>query len=174
MFFVCGTQFLKAHTCERIISEEKASVEQSDCRHRFCLLYPAYFNNDFKRKTKRTLKSFGQWKFEMLKHQFNNLHRSAEMLNDLCSLFSNAMMMDKSAKATGANQQDSDIFERLRNGETISAGDPQAFKMRDASYATKKLLVQMNASSDPAERRNLLGQITGSAIDETTAVFAPL
>lgn len=68
----------------------------------------------------------------------------------------------------------SDIFERLRNGETIPAGDPQAYKMRDASYATKKLLLQMNNSSDPAEIRKILGQITHSAIDESTAVFTPL
>lgn len=69
---------------------------------------------------------------------------------------------------------DKDIFERLRNGETIPAGDPQAYRMRDASYATKKLLVQMNNSSDPAEIRTLLSRITGSEIDESVAVFTPL
>lgn len=68
----------------------------------------------------------------------------------------------------------SDIFERLRNGETIPAGDPQAYKMREASYATKKLLLLMNNSSDPAEVRKLLGQITNAVIDESTAVFTPL
>jgi acetyltransferase-like isoleucine patch superfamily enzyme len=67
-----------------------------------------------------------------------------------------------------------DIFERLRNGETITSDDPQAYKMREASYAVKKLLIPMNNSSDPAEIRDLLGQITGSEIDETTAVFTPL
>jgi len=67
-----------------------------------------------------------------------------------------------------------DIFERLRNGETIPAGDPQAGKMREASYATKEWLVRMNNSSDPAEIRNILGQITGSEIDESTSLFTPL
>lgn len=67
-----------------------------------------------------------------------------------------------------------DIFERLRNGETIPTGDPQAYKLREASYNTKKLLVQMNNSADPAEIRNLLSQITDSEIDESTAVFTPL
>jgi acetyltransferase-like isoleucine patch superfamily enzyme len=66
------------------------------------------------------------------------------------------------------------VFERLRNGKTITSNDPQACKIREASYATKKLLVQMNNSLDPAEIRNLLGQITGSEIDESTAVFTPL
>lgn len=67
-----------------------------------------------------------------------------------------------------------DIFERLRKGETISSSDPQAYKMREASYATKALLIQMNNSSDPMEIRDLLGQITGSTIDESVAVFTPL
>jgi acetyltransferase-like isoleucine patch superfamily enzyme len=65
------------------------------------------------------------------------------------------------------------IFERLRNGETISSTDPQAYQMREASFATKQLLVQMNNASSPQIVRNLLGQITGSAIDETTTIFTP-
>jgi acetyltransferase-like isoleucine patch superfamily enzyme len=67
-----------------------------------------------------------------------------------------------------------DIFERLRSGETISAGDPCSFKLREASFATKKLLVQLNNSFDPAEIRDLLSQVTGSTIDESVAVFTPL
>ena len=67
-----------------------------------------------------------------------------------------------------------DIFERLRNGEYIASNDPQAYKMREASYATKKFLIKMNNSSDPAEIRNLLSQITNSTIDESVDVFTPL
>lgn len=70
--------------------------------------------------------------------------------------------------------QTSDLFERLRNGETILPNDPQAFKMLEESYNTKKLLVQMNNATDPKEIRELLSQITGSEIDETVAVFTPL
>src|SRR5215211_7198516 len=73
-----------------------------------------------------------------------------------------------------SNQHSNDIFERLRNGEAVSSIDPQAFKLRDVSFATKKLLLQMNSSSDPAEIRGLLSQITGSEIDESVAVFTPL
>ena len=73
-----------------------------------------------------------------------------------------------------SNHHSKDIFEQLRNGETIAANNPEAYKLRDASYATRKLLVQMNNSSDPAEIRELLSQITGSAIDESVAVFTPL
>ena len=67
-----------------------------------------------------------------------------------------------------------DIFERLGNGETISSNDAEAYKMREASFATKKLLVQLNNSSDASEIRNLLSLITGSEIDETVVVFTPL
>ncbi|MBL3547250.1 DapH/DapD/GlmU-related protein [Chryseobacterium sp. KMC2] len=67
-----------------------------------------------------------------------------------------------------------DIFERLKNGEVILPGDPQAYKMREASFATKKLLLQMNSTADPNEVRRLLSEITGSQIDESVAVFTPL
>jgi len=67
-----------------------------------------------------------------------------------------------------------DIFERLKNGETIQGNDPQGYKTREASFVTKQLLVRMNNSSDPAEIRSLLGQITGSTIDDNTVVFTPL
>ena len=73
-----------------------------------------------------------------------------------------------------SNQQHKDIFERLRNGEVITPNDPEGFKLRDAAFATKKLLVQLNNSSDPTEMRDLLRQITASEIDESVAVFTPL
>lgn len=66
------------------------------------------------------------------------------------------------------------IFERLRNGEIISPNDPEAHKMLEASYATKEFIIQMNNSSDPAEIRRLLSQITDSEIDDSVAVFTPL
>lgn len=67
-----------------------------------------------------------------------------------------------------------DIFERLRNGETIPADDPQAYKMREASYNTKTLLVQMNNATEPEDIRTYLSQITDREIDESVAVFTPL
>jgi len=66
------------------------------------------------------------------------------------------------------------IFERLRNGETISPNDPEAYRMREESFATKKLLVQMNSTPDPDEIRNYLSQITHTEIDESVVVFTPL
>ena len=67
-----------------------------------------------------------------------------------------------------------DIFERLRNGETIISDDSQAYKMREASFATKALLLKMNNTSNPSEIRQLLSEITASEIDESVTVFTPL
>lgn len=67
-----------------------------------------------------------------------------------------------------------DIFERLKKGETIPSGDPQAHRLREESYATIELLAKMNNSTDPEAIRNLLGQITGMEIDGNTTVFPPL
>ncbi|MFT3903587.1 MAG: sugar O-acetyltransferase [Niabella sp.] len=70
--------------------------------------------------------------------------------------------------------QTADIFKQLRNGETIAPNNPQAYKMREASYNTKKILVQMNNATEPKEIRDLLSQITGTEIDESTTIFTPL
>ncbi|ACU05363.1 DapH/DapD/GlmU-related protein [Pedobacter heparinus] len=66
-----------------------------------------------------------------------------------------------------------DIFHRLSKGETILPNDPEAYRMREESFITKKILVQLNNSTNPAEIRNLLGQITGEDIDESVDVFTP-
>jgi Acetyltransferase (isoleucine patch superfamily) len=75
-------------------------------------------------------------------------------------------------KLESTNQDD--IFERLKREKEISSNDPEAYRLREASFATKALLVSMNNSTDPTEIRNLLSQITGSTIDENTTVFTPL
>lgn len=69
--------------------------------------------------------------------------------------------------------QEKDIFERLRNGETISSSDAQAYKMREASFTTKALLQKMNNSASPSEIRALLSEITATEIHESVTVFTP-
>jgi acetyltransferase-like isoleucine patch superfamily enzyme len=70
--------------------------------------------------------------------------------------------------------QTTDIFDRLKKGETILPSDPQAYRMLEESYSTKKLLVQMNNATEPKEIRELLRQITGAEIDESVNIFTPL
>lgn len=67
-----------------------------------------------------------------------------------------------------------DIFERLRQGEIISSNDPDGYKMREASFTTKKLLLKMNNATEPEEIRSILSQITGTEIHESVTVFTPL
>lgn len=67
-----------------------------------------------------------------------------------------------------------DIFARLRAGEVIPSNDPEAFRMRDESFATRKLLIRMNNATEPAEIRDLLSQIIGAGLDEGFTLFPPL
>lgn len=67
-----------------------------------------------------------------------------------------------------------DIFERLIQGEIISSNDPDGYKMREASFTTKKLLLKMNNATEPEEIRSILSQITGTEIHESVTVFTPL
>ncbi|MFD2904321.1 DapH/DapD/GlmU-related protein [Sphingobacterium anhuiense] len=75
-------------------------------------------------------------------------------------------------KSENINQEN--IFDRLKRQKSIAPGDPQAYRLREASFATKALLLQMNNSDDPKEIRDILSQITAGNIDESTTVFTPL
>ena len=66
-----------------------------------------------------------------------------------------------------------DIFHRLVKGEVVAFNDPEYFRIIDACNGTRKLLVQLNAASNPDEIRKLIGMITGSKVDATTMVFPP-
>jgi acetyltransferase-like isoleucine patch superfamily enzyme len=67
----------------------------------------------------------------------------------------------------------SDIFQRLLDGEAVSFNDPDYFRISKACSDTRKLLIQLNAASEPEEIRNLIGKITGFKVDATTMVFPP-
>ena len=66
-----------------------------------------------------------------------------------------------------------DIFERLKCGEQVSFNDPEYSKISIAVEETKKIAVRLNSASDANEIRELLSQITGTFIDESTTVFTP-
>lgn len=70
-------------------------------------------------------------------------------------------------------KQEDDIFSRLRNGETIRFDDPEYPSLREASFATRALLLQLNRSADPDEIRELLSRITGKEFDRCSAIFPP-
>ncbi len=69
--------------------------------------------------------------------------------------------------------QQTDIFQRLLNGEAVPFSDPEYYRIINASNNTRELLVKLNAASNPDVIRKLIGQITGSDIDTTTMIFPP-
>jgi acetyltransferase-like isoleucine patch superfamily enzyme len=66
------------------------------------------------------------------------------------------------------------IFERLKNGETISQGDAEMSQLRMESYQTISLVQRLNNSADPTEINHLLNEITGKNIDSSVAIFPPI
>nr|WP_314895810.1 DapH/DapD/GlmU-related protein [uncultured Flavobacterium sp.] len=72
-----------------------------------------------------------------------------------------------------SNPLQKDIFERLLAGETISPNDSQIGRLREESYATKELLIQMNNSSDPMEITEILSKILDKEV-QNVAVFTPI
>lgn len=66
-----------------------------------------------------------------------------------------------------------DIFERLLAGETILPNDPEMHRLRDESFAVKKLLIKMNNSSDSDEITKVLSKILNQEV-QNIAVFTPL
>jgi len=65
------------------------------------------------------------------------------------------------------------IFKRLVKGEIISPEDPESYKLKEASYNTKSLLLKMNNTSEPQKIRQFLSQIIDSEIDESVTIFTP-
>lgn len=70
-------------------------------------------------------------------------------------------------------RQETYIFQRLLEGETVSFNDTDYYQISNACNETRKLLVRLNKTSDPGEIRKLLGIITGSSVDAGTMVFPP-
>ncbi|WPV00689.1 DapH/DapD/GlmU-related protein [Mucilaginibacter sp. cycad4] len=66
-----------------------------------------------------------------------------------------------------------DIFDRLKSGELVELTDPDFFKVNEVVSRTLALSPLLNAATSVGEIRERLGEITGTALDKSTAVFAP-
>jgi acetyltransferase-like isoleucine patch superfamily enzyme len=88
-------------------------------------------------------------------------------------MLSNSVTMNKQEKQPIANQNDRDIFDRLKAGEPIRLDDPQYFKVQKIVEHTIALSAQLNTSTTIDQIRNRLSEITGTQLDESTTVFAP-
>ncbi len=69
--------------------------------------------------------------------------------------------------------QDTNIFQRLLEGEAVPFNDPDYFRITEACSKTRKLLIQLNAAWEAEEIRNVIRMITGFEVDPTTMVFPP-
>ena len=65
------------------------------------------------------------------------------------------------------------IFKRLRAGERISMDDPDYHQIGDEVNRRIPLMHALNNSEDKDAIRNMLGQVIGAKVDESTTVFIP-
>jgi acetyltransferase-like isoleucine patch superfamily enzyme len=88
-------------------------------------------------------------------------------------MLSNSNVMNNSKKNGGANQQATDIFNRLKAGEPIRLDDPDYPKVQEVVNRTIELSAQLNTSTNIDQIRERLGEIIDTKLDESTTVFAP-
>lgn len=67
----------------------------------------------------------------------------------------------------------SDLFDRMRAGGIIRTDDPQFYKVTEWVSRAQELSVDLNCSTDIDQVRVRLGEIIGSAIDDSTRIFPP-
>ena len=72
-----------------------------------------------------------------------------------------------------ANQTGRTIFDRMRSGELFRLDDPEYLMVLEIVNRTLRLSAQLNASGDVDQVRQLLSEIIGSPIDDSTTIFTP-
>jgi acetyltransferase-like isoleucine patch superfamily enzyme len=70
-------------------------------------------------------------------------------------------------------QDNRDIFDRLREGEAVPFNDPQYPRIIEVVSRTAALSVELNNSTSIDQIRVRLGEITGYPIDRSNTVFTP-
>lgn len=68
---------------------------------------------------------------------------------------------------------ESDIFRRLRSGEPIRLNDPEYSKIQTVVDRTLRITNEINNTGDANVVRELLSDITGNRVDESTTIFPP-
>ncbi|MFC0773140.1 DapH/DapD/GlmU-related protein [Terrimonas alba] len=88
-------------------------------------------------------------------------------------MLSNSTTVDRWESKNVFNQNDRDIFDRMKAGELFRLDDPEYPKVLEIVNRTIKLSAELNTSTDVNQIRERLSEITGTQIDESTTVFAP-
>jgi len=68
----------------------------------------------------------------------------------------------------------SDIFERLRGGETVPMNDPHYAKIHEAAFRTAGLLSELNMSNNADRIRELWEKISGTQLDVSSTILLPI
>jgi len=72
------------------------------------------------------------------------------------------------------DNQNKDIFGRMRNGEPIRKDDPEYGRFSEIVSRTIRLCVEMNSTATDVDLvRSKLSEIIGVSIDESTTIFPP-
>ena len=88
-------------------------------------------------------------------------------------MLSNAVTMDKRKNENVSQQNDRDIFDRMKAGELFRLDDPEYPKVLEIVNRTLKLSAELSTSTDVNQIRERLSEIIGSQLDKSTTVFAP-
>lgn len=67
----------------------------------------------------------------------------------------------------------SNILERLKSGEPVRLNDPGYHEINEVVERTLKLSQRLNTAGDISSIRDILGEIIGANIEESTTIFAP-
>lgn len=70
-------------------------------------------------------------------------------------------------------KEQQDVLARMRSGEAVPMDDPGYWKVGQAVYRTRELSVELNNAASMDTIRELLREITGREIHETTTIFTP-
>jgi acetyltransferase-like isoleucine patch superfamily enzyme len=69
--------------------------------------------------------------------------------------------------------EEADIFERLQSGGPVHLNDPQYHEINRVLERTLKLSQQLNTAGDIDAIRDILSEIIGETIADSTTIFAP-
>jgi acetyltransferase-like isoleucine patch superfamily enzyme len=87
--------------------------------------------------------------------------------DDLDTDFKSKLIMMKAAV------EEADIFERLQSGGPVRLNDPQYHEINRVLERTLKLSQQLNTAGDINAIRDILSEIIGETIADSTTIFAP-
>ncbi|WP_219222754.1 sugar O-acetyltransferase [Pedobacter antarcticus] len=65
------------------------------------------------------------------------------------------------------------ILERLKSGEPVRLNDPEYHEVNEVVERTLKLSLRLNTAGDISSVRDIMSEIIGKDLDDSTTIFAP-